>query len=534
MINLRLSILLAVATLLTLAGPARADTVTDWNRHATDALIVTAGQSPTVSLPHLAMVHGAVYDAVNAIDRRYESYLGAPPAEPWYSKDAAAAAAAYRVLSILLPAQQAQLDARYAASLAGIPPGAARDGGVAVGDAAAATMVAARKGDGRFGPFRFAVGSAPGQWQPAPPAFVNDPFAWIARVRPFLADTPSRFRSGGPNPLTSRRYADEYVEVKAVGSLGSAARTADQTDMARFWAEHAPAMWSRIARDLAAEHRLGTADGGRLYAMLYLTAADAAIACWDDKAHWGFWRPITAIREAAADGTSATEPDPGWLPLINTPPYPDHPSGHGCVSGSIVRTLQDFFGTDSAHFSALSATSGTTRTFTRFSQAIDEIVDARVYSGLHFRTADEHGAEIGREVARYRSERFFHRMHGRSPVERGTIAFDSDRDGGDIDIWTMRPDGTGLRNLTAGSPATDGLSNWRADGRRIAFMSDRVTAANPEADFEISSCAPTARPRSRSRPTRSTTSAPAGRPTAGASSSSATSIRSAARSTSTS
>ena len=405
----RAALLLAGATLLAIAAstPARADTVTDWNQQATDALIVTAGQGPTVSVLHLAMVHGAVYDAVNAIDRRHEPYLAAPRARSWYSQDAAASTAAYRVLVSIVPAQQVALEAHYHASLAAIPEGKAKAGGIAVGETSAAQMIAARTRDGRFGPFRFFVGSEPGRWRPVLPAFVNDPNAWVARVRPFLIDSPSQFRSHGPNALDRQRYAREFAEVKSIGSLNSTTRTADQTDMARFWAEHGLAMWSRVFRQLSAGHGLRTAESARFFAMLNLTAADAAISCWDDKAHWGFWRPITAIREADTDGNPATKADPGWLPLLATPPYPDHPSGHGCVSGSITKTLRDFLGTDRAEFSATSATSGTTRSFTRFSQAIEEIVNARVYSGIHFRTADEQGARIGKQVASWRERHYF-------------------------------------------------------------------------------------------------------------------------------
>jgi hypothetical protein len=307
----------------------------------------------------------------------------------------------------LVPAQQAALDARYVASLAAIPEGRAQAGGIAVGEAAAAQMITARSGDGRFGPFRFPVGSEPGVWRPVLPAFVNDPAAWVAQVKPFLIESPAQFRSRGPNPLDSRRYAREFAEVKSLGSLNSSTRTGDQNDMARFWAEHPLAMWSRIFRQLSAGRQLSTSETSRYFAMLYLTVADAAISCWDDKAHWLYWRPITAIREAGTDGNPATDADPQWLPLIATPPYPEHPSGHGCVSSSIVETLGDFFGTDKAEFSATSAISGTTRSFTRFSQAIEEIVDARVYSGIHFRAGDEQGARIGQQVASWREKHYF-------------------------------------------------------------------------------------------------------------------------------
>jgi hypothetical protein len=268
-------------------------------------------------------------------------------------------------------------------------------------------MLADRANDGRFGAFSFPVGSQPGEWRPVLPAFANDPFAWVAQVRPFMTLSPSQFRSDGPNPITSAEYAADFAEVKALGRQTGSTRSDDQTDMARFWAEHPPAMWSRIFRQLSAGHGLGVADNARLFAMLYLTGADALISCWDDKAHWLYWRPITAIREADTDGNPATEADSGWLPLIANPPYPEHPSGHACLSSSIVRTLRDFFGTNQAEFSAQSAVSGTVRGFSRFSEAIHEVINARVYSGIHFRIADAQGAVIGKKVANWREKHFF-------------------------------------------------------------------------------------------------------------------------------
>ncbi len=404
-------VLAVAAVLLSLASsvPARADTVTDWNANALSVLTAAppagAGQAPTTSTIHLAMVHGAMYDAVNAIDGRYEPYLGAPEARWWYSKEAAAATAAYRVLvGLTLPGQRETLASLYASSLAGIPPGVARDGGIAVGEAAADAMLAARANDGRFGPFRFTPGALAGQWRPVLPALGNDPNAWVKDVTPFMIREASDFRSRGPHPLWSRAYAREFDEVKALGALNYATRTADQTDMARFWAE-GPAIWGRIAQQLALGHGLRIADSARFFAMVYLTGADALIAVWDDKAAWSFWRPITAIREAGSDGNRRTEPDPNWLPLINTPPYPDHPSGLAGVIGAMAETSRDFFGTDRVDFSATS--SMITRSFTRFSQATQEVVDARVYSGIHFRRPDEHGAKIGRQVARWREKHFF-------------------------------------------------------------------------------------------------------------------------------
>jgi hypothetical protein len=409
----RFMLVAAVTAALAAPAVARADTVTQWNLNAATALMVTAGQGPQVSVPNMAMVHGAVYDAVNAIDGGYEGYLlTSRVATPFDSKDAAAATAAYRMLLNLVPAQQPTLDPLYAASLAGIPPGSAKTRGIAVGEAAAAAMIAARTDDGRFGAYRFPVGTGPGQWRPVLPAFVNDPFAWLKDVRPFLIQSGTQFASEGPLSLTSQKYAREFDEVKAYGSATSVVRSADQTLAARYWAENPPATWSRIFRTLSAQQHLSLEENARLYAMLYLTAADALITVWNDKAHYLFWRPITAIREAATDGNPATEADPAWLPLIPTPPYTEHSSGHSGLSGSFVATLQDFFGTDRIGWTDTN-NAGLTRSFTRFSRAIDEIVDARVWSGIHFRNADEQGAKIGREVARYREQNYFGRLRGR-------------------------------------------------------------------------------------------------------------------------
>ena len=408
-------ILAALVAAFALAAPglARADTVTEWNLNASMAL---AAQPPQQSVPHLAMVHGAVYDAVNAIDGGYDGYLLTNRVgSPFDSKEAAAATAAYRVLLSLPGAQKPVLDAQYAASLAGIADGVPKTRGIAVGEAAAAAMIAARTADGRFGPAGFPLDPpGPGVWEPVLPGFVNDPNAWLRNVKPFLLESSSQFRSAGPDPLTSNRYARDFNEVKAYGSAAAdSPRSADQTHMARYWAENPPGTWSRVFRTLSAQQGLSLAENARLYAMLYTSGADALITVWDDKAHYMFWRPITAIRRADTDGNPLTEKDEAWLPLIPTPPYPDHPSGHAGLSGSFVATLQDFFGTDRIGWTDTN-NGGLTRSFTRFSQAIDEVVDARVWSGIHFRNTDEQGARIGRQVAGWRERHYFKAVHGRN------------------------------------------------------------------------------------------------------------------------
>jgi len=405
-----LTILAAVGAL---AAPAtaHADAVTQWNLNASNAIFAVAAQGPQLSVPHLAMVHGAVYDAVNAIDGSYEGYLlTSRLAAPFDSKEAATAAAAYRVLLHLFPAQQAVLDAQYAASLAAVPDGMPKTRGIAVGEAAAAAMIAARTGDGRFGPPGFLTGILPGVWRPVLPAFVNDPNAWLKDVKPFLLESGSQFATKGPDALDSPQYAREFQEVKSLGSLASTTRTADQTHAARYWAENPPATWSRVLRTLSAQQGLSLTDNARLFAMAYMSAADALITVWKGKADYLYWRPITAIREADTDGNPRTEQDAAWLPLINTPPYPEYPSGHTGLSGSMVGALQDFFKTDKIGWADTNV-AGLTRSFASFSQAIDEVVDARVWSGIHFRIADEDGARIARDVAKWRALHYFRPAH---------------------------------------------------------------------------------------------------------------------------
>ncbi len=422
---------LAATALLAVAvggfsASARAQTAgnvaTDWNAIASTAIMSTAGQPPHAAPLSLAMVQGAVYDAVNAIDGGHEPYLVAPAAAPSYSKEAAAATAAFRVLVGLFPAQQPALQALYNTSLAGVPDGPAKAGGIDVGEQAAAAMLAARMNDGRGGPFSFVFGTLPGEWRPAPPSFGLDPAPWVGNVRPFLVPNVEMLRSEGPNALTSNAYAKDFNEVKKVGSLTSSKRTPDQTAAAIFWNDSGPAIWNRVYRALATSRGLDIAESARLYAMTNLASADGSIGCWNDKYYWSFWRPITAIREAATDGNPKTVADPAWLPVFNptvpvsgpplvTPGFPDHPAGHTCISGATVYALKAFFGTDKIAFTALSNKCSPApcppRSFDRFTYALREIIGARVWSGIHFRTADTQGAVLGKKVARHLRQNYF-------------------------------------------------------------------------------------------------------------------------------
>jgi hypothetical protein len=405
------------------AEPAPAgNAVLVWDEIAANAIVVNAEQGAHPSMISYAMVHGAVYDAVNAIDGGHSPYLDTPAADPSLSQEAAAAAAAFGVLSGLFPDQQTELLAAYDDSLADVADGPAKSGGIEVGEAAAAAMLDARADDGRGGRFTFVAGTDPGEWRPDPPANLEDPAAWVAMVDPFLVPDVAELRTDGPLDLASEAYAEDFNEVKELGSLTSTTRTADQTEAAIFWQGHPGTMWHGVLRQLAIDHGLDVAESARLLAMASLASADGAIACWNDKAHWSSWRPVTAIREAAEDGNPATEPDPEWLPLFDastpvqagtplaTPGFPDHPSGHGCTSGSVVYTLQRFFGTDDIEVTFASPRTGTTRTFETLSSVIDEIIEARIWGGIHFRTADVQGAELGEQVADHLAANYFRPM----------------------------------------------------------------------------------------------------------------------------
>ena len=417
----------AVAVFAAAPATARADVLNDWNVIAQNQTIPIR---PTAhgETRGIAMVQGAVYDAVNALDPDYQPYLldlAALHAQPFGSPDAAIATAAHDVLvEIVAPDHVAGLDTAYAATMATIPDGAVEDEGVRVGAAAAAAMLAAREDDGFMAPFTFTIGLEPGDWRPVgfsldpPAAGARDPDPWVGNLEPFLIESPWQFRSEGPNPLTSAAYAEDFNEVKEVGALNSPTRTPDQTTAAIFWQFAPIALWNRLARDLSAEHEVAVADEARLLAMINLAAADAAIGCWNDKYHWSFWRPRAAIREADTDGNPATAADPTWeslfhastptTPPLGTPPFPDHPSGHGCVSGSVLHTFQEFFGTDKVAFDMHSGRfPGQPRHFDRFSDALKEIVDARVWGGIHFRTADVQGTVLGKKVAHWLRKHYF-------------------------------------------------------------------------------------------------------------------------------
>ena len=374
-----------------------------------------AGQTPPVGSLHLAMVQAAVYDAVNAIDRGHEPYLrGLPRASRSASKAAAVATAAHHVLVGLVPALapdvKARLDADYASSLATIPNGSRKNAGVRIGAAVATAMLAKRANDGRFGTFTFTAGTGVGAWRPELPAFVSDPFAWLAKVKPFAIGRASRFRTAGPLALTSTRYAAEFNEVKALGALNGSTRTDAQTELGRFYSANPAVMLNKSLRDIVTRKGLSITRAARLFAMTSMSGADALIACWDDKAYYSYWRPITAIRMADLDGNPATTAQADWLPFLPTPPYPEHPSGYNCFTGATTQAAAEFFGTNRVRISVTSPVTMTTKTYSRLNRIVTDTIDARIYLGFHWRTPDVQGAKLGRSVASYIADHYFERV----------------------------------------------------------------------------------------------------------------------------
>jgi hypothetical protein len=383
------------------ARPATApNAVVTWNTHAQTAIFEVARQPPYVTGRSFAMVQGAVYDAVNTIaGTPYEPYLVAPRTRHGDSADAAVATAAYRVLLSLFPGQAESLRTQYDASLAVIRDGRSKSGGITVGEETAAAMIAARTGDGAFGDATWNAGTAPGQWRPTPPAFAQDG-AWVGDLKPFVIRRASDYRTSGPPALTSKAYARELNEIKALGSATSTVRTPDQTEAAIWWHDRRLGEWE-IKRQLATTHRLSPLQTARMFAMADIANADSLTACFAEKKLWNFWRPVTAVPLADTDGNPATTADPAWTPLLATPPFPDYTSGHTCSTAAIMAALRAFFGRDDVPFSAYSADSGTTRSFDSFSQAMAEVVEARIWGGVHYRSADVQGQKLGEQVARY-------------------------------------------------------------------------------------------------------------------------------------
>jgi hypothetical protein len=421
------SLVAGFAVLWSGAAAAGAATVSDWNSVAVQATL-TAGENAVVSSRTLAIAQAAIHDALNAIDPRYERYAFTGAAPAGASADAAIAAAARDALVGAIavgpslpqfgsPANQAlavaQIDAAYTTALTGISDGPAKSDGIAVGQAAAAAIITLRSTDHATTLVTYTPGAQPGDWVPTPNPVPFDPPAaadllpaalpgW-GQVTPFVLRRSTQFEPDGPPRLSGKAYARDYNEVKAIGEKNSATRTAEQTSIARFWYEGSPAAWSRIARVVAASQGLDPWDTARLLALVNLAMADGFIAGFQAKYDFNFWRPVTAIRVGDTDGNDATDADPGWSSLLNTPAIPDYTSTHSVLGGAAAEVLGRFFNDDRVAFTTTSGVpfAGLTRSFTSFSQAAAENGESRIYAGIHFRSAVEDGIQQGKNIGRY-------------------------------------------------------------------------------------------------------------------------------------
>jgi hypothetical protein len=399
----------AAVAVVCLLGPARlsADEIIDWNNVMLDA--VRANSISPLPVTRLsAAMNTAMYDAVNSIARTHQPYHVNMTAAAGTSREAAAAQAAHRVLSGLVPASQALYDAALTNSLSSVPDGPEKTAGIALGNTVGAAILALRANDGASAVVPYTPGSNPGDWQPTPPANLPAAAPQWGSITPWAMTSPSQFRdSVGPPALTSAEYTAAFNEVKAIGSATSSTRTEDQSNIARFWVgpigtSTPPGHWNRIAQTVAASQGNTLEENARMFALLGIAQADATISCWDNKYLYDHWRPVTAIRAAETDGNPDTAADPNWSTFINTPNHPSYSSGHSTVSGASGAVLADFFGTDNISFT--SSSEGLIvpdRTFTSFSQASQEAADSRLYAGIHWSYDNEDGLVGGRAIGHY-------------------------------------------------------------------------------------------------------------------------------------
>lgn len=391
------------------ASPVQAapdNIVVDWN-HTMLAAFATANVAPPAANRLGAVIQSAVFDAVNGIERRFTP-IHVPPAAPEdASPQAAAASAAHEALVKLFPSQSSSLDAAFASSLQSI--GDEEDGspiaqGVEWGSTVADAIVAWRSADGFNAiPPPYTFSTIPGQWQPTPGGSGPPRFRTLATTTPFAMTSPSQFRPAGPPPLTSARYTRDFNEIKAIGRLDSAVRTVYETQTAIFWGvgDTPVAQWDRIADSLALEHHLNVMKSARMLALVNISIADAVIAVFEAKNFYNSWRPITAIVNAAVDGNPDTSSDPTWVPLLTNPYFQEYPSAHSGTSSAAGHALASIFGNETSFTVTSGGMPGVSRTFTSFSDAVAQVGDARVFAGIHFRSACDDAIVMGGQIAAF-------------------------------------------------------------------------------------------------------------------------------------
>jgi len=395
------------------------DPVVQWNRNLL-AIVRTPGAQPATIHPtrSFAMLHAAIFDAINAIDRSHKPYAVRFTDLPRRaSQPAAADAAAHDVLVALYPQLASMLDVEFQQSLTLVPDGAGKTEGIRIGQAVARAILAVRNNDGaNQPPMPFVFGTAPGDYQSTPPNFPKQPqFTHWRNVIPFALKRAGQFRPRVPPALTSDRYADDLSEVQSLGVVGSTAATPDEALTGRFWNGAIQNYWNEIAQTASLHHHLTTPQTARLFALLNFSFADSVIAFYDAKYAYQRWRPVTAIRAAGTDDNPDTTPDPNWLPEVgNTPPDPAYPGAHAVISAAAVEVLVAVLQRDRLDFSVTSeALPGVERSFSSFSSAAEEAAQSRIFAGVHFRHDLTSGHRLGRDVADFVLDHFLTRRHRR-------------------------------------------------------------------------------------------------------------------------
>ena len=379
------------------ASSVQADAVLDWNEVALGE-VTANGQLPPDGARTMAMVHVAVFDAVNAIDRRYEPVALNETGPADASADAAVASASYTVLKGLFPAREPALAKLYAAALARVPDGPAKQAGIELGHRAATACLTQRAGDGTGAPNRYAPQTSAGVYVPTSLPIASE---W-PEVKPWAMRSPAELRPAPPPMLTSDVGARDFGEVKRLGAKDSKERSAAQTETALFWSITGPASWNPVVRSLASSQPLSTVERARLFALANVAAMDSFVAVFDAKYEYAFWRPITAIRRAATDGNDATEAAPLWLPLLETPLHPEYPCAHCISSAAVGAVLEALFGAGEVPVISMTsaAVPGVVHRWTRISDYVDEVSDARIFAGVHYRNSADVGKAMGRSIAR--------------------------------------------------------------------------------------------------------------------------------------
>jgi hypothetical protein len=408
---------LACVLCLLLTTLAHADAVTEWNQTAIRAAasigISTGWQSRIVAITHAAM-----FDAVNSIERQYTTYAVevSPPAGA--SAEAAAITAAHAVLTQLVPDEKKMLDTALTTTLANVADGAAKDAGTAVGREVAAKLLELRHNDGINTKVAYTPGTAPGAWQPTPPDLAPGLLPQFGGVKPFVLKSSDQFTLPGPPTLDSEAFARDMREIQSVGARRSPSRTAEQSEVAIFWTVSTHMPFNAAARAAATTRGNSLVDNARLFALLNMAGVDSQIACWHSKYQVNFWRPVTAIRVADSAKNAALKSDPNWEPLLTTPAHPDYPSGHASYGGAAAEVLKAVFGDDRVDVSFTWPAFGVTRTYTSFAQIDREIIDARVWGGIHFRKTDEDSSALGHQIGEYTVKTWLRPASGSPPAAR--------------------------------------------------------------------------------------------------------------------